>query len=205
MLNLFTDGLKTFLSPSSFSNVKPVRVSILTMIVYVALVTIISLLVYNLLFRPIPEERMFIILLIAELWTIAVIKVVALMLRLRFLSHYRAPRCSVEYSLMAKAQWNLYNGDNVAQVLLMAATVPALAWPFLVGITTLLWDALDIAAVIIPILFTIYTLYVQNIGFRDFVKLDKDLALLGTLFYVALNLAIGVIINGISFIMYNPY
>lgn len=184
MLNLFTDGLKVFLSPGSFQNVKPVRVSILTMIVYVALVTIISLLVYNLLFRPIPERRMFIILLIAELWTIGVIKVIALLLRLR-------------------SKTELPSDDNVAQVVLTTATAPGLTWPLITGIVTLLWDALDVFALLIPVLFTIHVIRLMNMGFRGPAKLDKDLALLGTLFYVALNLTIGVIINSVTYLMYS--
>ncbi|MBS3068601.1 hypothetical protein J4450_07890 [Candidatus Micrarchaeota archaeon] len=182
IITIFTDALKVFLSPKSFSNVKPERVSILTMIVYIALVTILSMLIYNILFRPIPEKRMLIILIIAELWTIGVIKVIAAILRLR-----------------SKSQ--IPSDDNVAQLMLTTATIPGITWPFITGIVTLLWDALEFGGLLVPLLFTIYVISLLNTGFKEFVKLDKDLALMGTLFYVLLNLAIGVIINGIQAII----
>ena len=172
IITLFTDGLRVFLTPGGFSNVKPMRITLLTAIIYAFLLTIVSMLEYKIIFIKMNMRIIAIIFVVVA---------VLVAISIKF----------IKYS--TRKQSEKVNDDNIAQVILTTLTVPALAVQFLVWGTINAFEIMDNLALIFPLLFTLYTLYVMHAGFK--VLVDIKIATLATLLFVAINSLVGLIIN----------
>ncbi len=172
IVKLFVDGLKAFVNPSSYSNVKPEPVSIFTVIVYSLIFAVIFILEYNFLLPDIPFIRSIIILVVTPVWLILAIKWV----------HF-----------ITKKESKLATDDKIGYVVLSGLTVPAFTAPFIVGLTVLLFDFLDFFAILLPLAYTAYSLFVIHNGFK--LAIDSKTATMATLSFIAFNMILGLLIS----------